>query len=86
MITRFRLEARANTSEECFYELANMAEMIMRNSEVNRGLWKCTDEVIERSGTSYRGRVVWKAELYPQPIPNRSHRISQADWDESRGE
>lgn len=85
MITRFRLEAREQTREDVSRVLAEAAKQIMEISGINMGLWRCTDDVVERSGASYRGRVVWKAELYPRAIRSRDT-ISEGEWEEIHAE
>jgi len=67
----FRLETLGNTQEEVSNELGAASAMVKRISGVNEGLWEVTDEVIERKGKVFRGRVVWKAQLHPKPVGRR---------------
>jgi hypothetical protein len=68
MITRFRLEGTGKTQIECSDELRKASEKVMEVSGLNRGNWHCTDEVIEKAGFIYRGRIIWKAQLRPSAV------------------
>lgn len=56
------------TREECVAVLQSATDNFIEFSGVNKGLWRCTDDVIEKRGSVYAGRMVWKTELHPQEI------------------
>lgn len=68
MITRFRLEGTGKTQAECADAMREVSERVMEISGLNRGNWHCTDEVIEKAGLIYRGRIIWKAQLRPSSV------------------
>ena len=63
MITRFRLEARADTKEQVQADLDDLATDVMNRLRNAYGqapdAWNITDDVISREGNIYRGRVVY---------------------------
>jgi hypothetical protein len=71
VITHFRLEGLGHTREQCVDELIAVATKVMEVSGVNLGQWEVTDDVVERKGQVYRGRMVYKAQLHPKPVSRR---------------
>lgn len=78
MITRFRVEGKAETRDGVIDLLQHCAGRIMQECGDPTVEWECTDDVITRTEGGYRGRMVFKVmeEEIPQfPTPQMSKSI-----------